>query len=113
MMTFRAVRRSKIFGNNIAVGNQYMQIRQQHSEQSKTCLFTECVDASASLGRHRENPSRNIEKLTLILVAKFATNAPLRYIHYKLLIDNRLYYISLLCNLECTSVASGVHSKLK
>ena len=47
------------------------------------------------------------------LVAKFATNAPLRHIHYKSLIHNRLYHIPLSCNLECTFVASGVHSKLK
>ena len=46
------------------------------------------------------------------LVAKFATNYPSRYMHYKCLIYNNLHHISLLCNLECTSVASEVHSKL-
>ena len=52
-------------------------------------------------------------RLTLILVAKFATICSVRYIHYKLLIHNRLCHTPLLCNLECTFVASGVHSKLK
>ena len=47
------------------------------------------------------------------LVANFATNCLVGYIHYKHLIYNRLHHIPLLCNLECTSVASGVHSKLK